>query len=104
MLKDKIPEFDRFMYGEIRLLPYTIIESIPTDPADPETGHEDVEVLMIKVTRKVTPLDVDGIAIPYRVKDLVRKVRFDSLTATMKTSLTKIDTWTKQQKEDEEGV
>jgi len=104
MLKDKIPEFDRFEFGEIRLLPYTITESIPIDPNDPETGHNEVETLMIKVTRRVSPLDANGVAIPYRVKDLVRRLRWDSLPASMKTCLTQMDTWTQQEKEDEEGV
>jgi len=104
MLKDKIPEFASFEYGEIRLLPYIITESISINPTDPETGHNDIEVPMIKVTRKVTPLDANGVAIPYRVKDLVRRLRFDDQSATMKTCLTRMDNWTKQQKEKEEGV
>jgi len=104
MLKDKIPEFDSFKFGEIRLLPYTITESIPIDPTDPESDHEDVEVLMVKVTRKVAPLDVNGVAIPYRVKDLVRRLKWDSLPASMKACLTQMDNYTKREKEEEEGV
>jgi len=40
----------------------------------------------------------------YRVKDLVRRLRWDSLPASMKTCLTQMDTWTQQEKEAEEGV
>jgi len=89
-IKDRIPEFEGFQYDEIRLLPYTITE-------------EDVEIQMIKVTRKVTPLTVSGDVIPYQVKDLVRILKIDDLPGSIKTCLTQIETGRNNRKRKRKG-